>query len=58
MVLPWRRPEIYSASQIARFRIAGLPLIIVAAAAFVVSPVRVRAWGLMGGVSVTDDPGG
>jgi APA family basic amino acid/polyamine antiporter len=33
-VLPWRRPEIYNASPIARYRIAGVPLITAAAALF------------------------
>jgi APA family basic amino acid/polyamine antiporter len=33
-VLPWRKPEIYNASPIARYRIAGLPLITVAAVGF------------------------
>ncbi len=33
-VLPWRRPEIYNASPIAKYRVAGLPLITVAAIAF------------------------
>src|ERR671915_1222605 len=35
-VLPWRKPEIYNASPIAKYRIAGLPLITVAAAGFLV----------------------
>jgi APA family basic amino acid/polyamine antiporter len=35
-VLPWRRPEIYNASPIARYRVAGVPLITVAAAGFLV----------------------
>jgi amino acid transporter len=33
-VLPWRRPEIYNASPIARYNVLGVPLITVAAAAF------------------------
>jgi amino acid transporter len=33
-VLPWRKPEIYNASPIARYRIAGVPLITVAAVGF------------------------
>ena len=33
-VLPWRRPDIYNASPIARFRVAGIPLITVAALLF------------------------
>jgi amino acid transporter len=33
-VLPWRKPEIYNASPIARYRVAGLPLITVAALLF------------------------
>jgi basic amino acid/polyamine antiporter, APA family len=35
-VLPWRKPEIYNASPIAKYRVAGLPLITVAAAGFLV----------------------
>jgi amino acid transporter len=35
-VLPWRKPEIYNASPIARYKIAGAPLITVAAAGFLV----------------------
>src|SRR5918995_2995126 len=35
-ILPWRKPEIYNASPIAKYRIAGLPLITVAAAGFLV----------------------
>jgi amino acid transporter len=35
-VLPWRKPEIYNASPIARYRIAGVPLITVTAAGFLV----------------------
>ena len=35
-ILPWRKPEIYNASPIARYRVAGAPLITVAAAAFLV----------------------
>jgi basic amino acid/polyamine antiporter, APA family len=33
-VLPWRKPEIYNASPVARYKIAGLPLITVAAIGF------------------------
>jgi basic amino acid/polyamine antiporter, APA family len=33
-VLPWRRPEIYNASPIARYNVLGIPLITVAAGAF------------------------
>jgi amino acid transporter len=35
-VLPWRRPDVYNASPIARYRVAGIPLITVAAVAFLV----------------------
>jgi APA family basic amino acid/polyamine antiporter len=35
-ILPWRRPDIYNASPIARYRVLGLPLITVAALAFLV----------------------
>jgi basic amino acid/polyamine antiporter, APA family len=35
-ILPWRKPEIYNASPIAKYRVAGLPLITVAAAGFLV----------------------
>ncbi|MGH3030241.1 MAG: APC family permease [Gaiellaceae bacterium] len=35
-ILPWRKPEIYNASPIAKYRIAGVPLITVAAAGFLV----------------------
>jgi basic amino acid/polyamine antiporter, APA family len=35
-VLPWRKPEIYNASPIARYKVAGVPLITVAAAGFLV----------------------
>jgi basic amino acid/polyamine antiporter, APA family len=35
-VLPWRRKEIYDASPIARYRVAGIPLITFAAGAFIV----------------------
>jgi APA family basic amino acid/polyamine antiporter len=34
MILPWRKPEIYNASPIARYRIAGIPLITVAGVGF------------------------
>lgn len=33
-VLPWRKPEIYNASPIARYNVLGLPLITVAASMF------------------------
>jgi APA family basic amino acid/polyamine antiporter len=33
-VLPWRKPEIYNASPIARYRVAGIPLITVTAIGF------------------------
>src|SRR5215217_5776474 len=33
-VLPWRKPEIYNASPIARYNLLGIPLITVAASAF------------------------
>ncbi|HLH66690.1 MAG TPA: APC family permease [Solirubrobacteraceae bacterium] len=36
MVLPYRKPEIYNASPIARYKIAGLPLITVASGLFIV----------------------
>jgi amino acid transporter len=35
-ILPWRRPEIYNASPIARYTVAGVPLITVAAGGFLV----------------------
>jgi APA family basic amino acid/polyamine antiporter len=35
-VMPWRKPEIYNASPIARYRVLGVPLITVAACAFLV----------------------
>jgi APA family basic amino acid/polyamine antiporter len=34
MILPWRKPEIYNASPIARYKVAGIPLITIAGAAF------------------------
>jgi basic amino acid/polyamine antiporter, APA family len=34
LILPWRKPDIYNASPIARYRIAGIPLITVAAGGF------------------------
>jgi amino acid transporter len=34
MILPWRKPEIYNASPIARYKVAGIPLITVAGIAF------------------------
>jgi basic amino acid/polyamine antiporter, APA family len=33
-VLPWRKPEIYNASPIARYKVAGVPLITASAVAF------------------------
>jgi basic amino acid/polyamine antiporter, APA family len=36
MIFPWRRPDIYNASPITRYKVAGLPLISVAAFAFLV----------------------
>jgi len=36
MIFPWRRPDIYNASPIARYKVAGLPLITVAAFGFLV----------------------
>jgi basic amino acid/polyamine antiporter, APA family len=35
-ILPWRKPDIYNASPIGRYRIAGVPLITVAAVGFLV----------------------
>jgi basic amino acid/polyamine antiporter, APA family len=35
-VLPWRRPEIYNASPIARYKVLGIPLITFTAGAFIV----------------------
>jgi APA family basic amino acid/polyamine antiporter len=35
-ILPWRKPEIYNASPIARYKVAGIPLITFAASAFIV----------------------
>jgi APA family basic amino acid/polyamine antiporter len=35
-VLPWRKPEIYNASPIARYTVLGIPLVTVAAVAFAV----------------------
>jgi basic amino acid/polyamine antiporter, APA family len=35
-VLPWRKPEIYNASPIARYKIAGAPLITITAVGFLV----------------------
>jgi APA family basic amino acid/polyamine antiporter len=34
MILPWRKPEIYNASPIARYKVGGIPLITIAGAAF------------------------
>jgi APA family basic amino acid/polyamine antiporter len=36
IILPWRRPEIYNASPIARYRIFGIPLITASGVAFLV----------------------
>jgi amino acid transporter len=36
LVFPWRKPEIYRASPIARYDVAGIPLITLAAAGFIV----------------------
>ena len=36
MIFPWRRPDVYNASPIARYKVAGLPLITVAAFGFLV----------------------
>jgi basic amino acid/polyamine antiporter, APA family len=36
LIFPWRRPDIYNASPIARYKVGGLPLISVAAGAFLV----------------------
>ena len=33
-ILPWRKPEIYNASPIAKYKVAGIPLITAAAALF------------------------
>ena len=35
-ILPWRRPDVYNASPIARYKVLGVPLITVAALAFLV----------------------
>jgi amino acid transporter len=35
-ILPWRKPDIYNASPIARYKVAGVPLITVSAVAFIV----------------------
>ena len=35
-ILPWRRPDIYRASPIARYNVAGIPLITIAAVGFLV----------------------
>jgi APA family basic amino acid/polyamine antiporter len=34
-ILPWRKPEIYNASPIAKYRVAGIPLITAAASLFI-----------------------
>jgi basic amino acid/polyamine antiporter, APA family len=36
LIFPWRKPEIYNASPIARYKVLGLPVITVAAAGFLV----------------------
>jgi basic amino acid/polyamine antiporter, APA family len=36
LILPWRKPDIYNASPIARYRVFGLPLITVAAGGFLI----------------------
>jgi APA family basic amino acid/polyamine antiporter len=36
LIFPWRRPDVYNASPIARYKVGGLPLISVAAGAFLV----------------------
>jgi basic amino acid/polyamine antiporter, APA family len=36
LILPWRKPDIYNASPIAKYKVAGLPLISVAAGGFLV----------------------
>jgi basic amino acid/polyamine antiporter, APA family len=36
LIFPWRRPDVYNASPIARYKVAGLPLISVAAFAFLI----------------------
>ena len=33
-ILPWRKPEIYNASPIAKYKVAGIPLITLAASLF------------------------
>ena len=33
-ILPWRKPDIYNASPIAKYRIAGIPLVTVTAVGF------------------------
>jgi amino acid transporter len=35
-ILPWRKPEIYNASPIAKYRVAGIPLVTFAASLFIV----------------------
>ena len=35
-ILPWRKPEIYNASPVARYKVAGVPLVTVTAAGFLV----------------------
>jgi basic amino acid/polyamine antiporter, APA family len=35
-ILPWRRPEIYNASPIAKYKVGGIPLVTVAAVGFLV----------------------
>ncbi|MEO8289929.1 MAG: APC family permease [Gaiellaceae bacterium] len=36
LILPWRKPDIYNASPIAKYKVAGIPLITVAAGGFLV----------------------
>ena len=38
-ILPWRRPDIYNASPIARYKVLGIPLITVSATAFAIFAV-------------------
>jgi hypothetical protein len=35
-ILPWRKPEIYNASPIAKYKVLGIPLITFAAGAFII----------------------
>lgn len=36
LILPWRKPDVYNASPIAKYKVAGLPLITVAAGGFLI----------------------